>query len=723
MILSRRSAALVFWLGSNYLASAQDMAADPCARLGRGNGRTVLQELFNDGSKDFLWGKADDLNECLNSLTISNYHALFTLHNVKYGLAAAYAFTDIANDLDKSIEKNTCGFSLHSLDVDIKGFVDGRIDEFSDKLGSMTEAEQQKFLNETIKAAPFHLALQREFNRLNDAHTRYDTPYESFYYVLPIRFDSEMRDGSQIITLGFVDHSIYYKEIYGVPASTHKEGDVIVEVDGKPVLQWMKDMVASDGPFAGLYQGALQRLNNRFFVKPYVDRVATRDPPPTAPLKVTFADGSTETINWLGRLSDYTKAAGWTDVVNTRFYNTLTNWNPQFQKTLDFETEFYEKKPDSLWDPNHRKHPTMTDEDLEVLDRIFSQSQLDSGLDDDFLTADMSSSEVAEGWIEGTGFQYSLVGDAVVVVVPDFMPVEKLSTEAEMEAALYESFYQVQEFARENGVRRLLFDVSSNGGGLVISSIALQWYVVNSGEDICTPIVRHMTENWQSWVSSFGVNYDETIDKFFQGNPELVGSPAFIQGKFQKLYLLMDHAQGLITNGFDREHEVTRLRSIEASILSMNTPQERAELFKKFLKERSFLDKSTQIGSQLAPQHGWFLFDNEELVDPHTKEEFSPPLRQFTDLEVRQWGKPSNYSAQGVFGFCNKVLNNMPKVVKGRYDRNYWTEVAFVTDGNCGSACSMFTQTLQLSGAATAFTFGSLANQAMDVASFGGGNV
>ncbi|EER18093.1 hypothetical protein Pmar_PMAR001735 [Perkinsus marinus ATCC 50983] len=68
--------------------------------------------------------------------------------------------------------------------------------------------------------------------------------------------------------------------------------------------------------------------------------------------------------------------------------------------------------------------------------------------------------------------------------------------------------------------------------------------------------------------------------------------------------------------------------------------------------------------------------------------------------------------------------NALPEIVKGSsYDPKYWTEVVFVTDGNCGSACSIFTQTLQLTRAATAFTFGGLADQAMDVASFGGGNV
>ncbi|KAF4724183.1 hypothetical protein FOZ63_019653, partial [Perkinsus olseni] len=180
-------------------------------------------------------------------------------------------------------------------------------------------------------------ALQREFSRLNDAHTLYFSPFIDFYYVLPIRFESRMRDGAQVITLGFPDlDESYYPLIYGTPVTKHKEGDVIVEVDGKPVLQWMQDAVSESGPYLGFYQGPLQRLNNHFF-------------PPTGPHNVTYDGGSIETINWLGRLSDYSKSAG-EDALTAQFYNVLTNWNPLFQRTVKFETEFYQKEGDSLWD-------------------------------------------------------------------------------------------------------------------------------------------------------------------------------------------------------------------------------------------------------------------------------------------------------------------------------------------------------------------------------------
>ncbi|KAF4735012.1 hypothetical protein FOZ62_015414, partial [Perkinsus olseni] len=185
-----------------------------------------------------------------------------------------------------------------------------------------------------------------------------------------------------------------------------------------------------------------------------------------------------------------------------------------------------------------------------------------------------------------------------------------------------------QDFARKNNASRLLFDVSTNRGGFTQSTFALQWYVVPNADDICFDNVRHMTINWQSWVSSFGVDYNKTIDKFFNENPRLVGDPAFIRERFEQLYLLLNYADQLFSDSettqespVERE-EVPRLKKIERAILSQ----------------------------------------------------------------------------RGVIGYCYDLLEKtMPSIAKPTYDAKYWTEVAFVTDGSCGSACSSFTQTLQLS--------------------------
>ncbi|KAF4701741.1 hypothetical protein FOZ63_029278, partial [Perkinsus olseni] len=503
------------------------------------------------------------------------------------------------------------------------------------------------------------------------------------------------------------------------------EGDVIVGIDGKPVLQWMLEMVSEGGPYTGIYQGPLQRLNNRFFVSSAVTRGLFLSPPPTGPLNVTFEDGSVETIHWLGRVSDYSKSVGG-EAITARFYDALTNSNPTFQRTVKFETEFYQKESSTLWGLTGDSFSS-SDFDGKLLDDILPPeggSRLNDAI---FASHDTMPSQAKGKWLSGTGYQYSLLDDTVIVSVPDFSPGDGGFS---LPAVVYENFSEVQDFARENNVTRLLFDVSSNGGGYVAATFALQWYIVPDPDDICVPIVRHMTENWLSWVYSFGVNYDETIDKYFEENADLVGDPGFIHERFQQLYLLINYADQLLSDSETPQearienYEVLRLKGFEEAIRSQKTAAQRARLFNIFLKRRLFLDRLTFVGSQLAPRYGWCLFDNSDVINPKTREPFDPPLSQFTNYQTRQWGKSSNYSATSVYGFCYELLEDIvPSSAKASYDAKYWTEVGFVTDGNCGSACSSFTQTLQLTGAATAFTFGGLADQPMDVAAFGGGDV
>ncbi|KAF4659760.1 hypothetical protein FOL47_007453 [Perkinsus chesapeaki] len=683
----------------------------------------IWQHLPNDAVKDYMWGKMDNVNRCLYSLTTTNMKALFTLHNLKYGVTETYAFADVANGLQNSVESNNCGFKLHSLDVDIKSFIDNKIEEYGNVLDKMSADEQKVFLKKSILSAPFHFALQRELSRLNDAHTRYEPPFVDFLYVLPIRFQSSMQGGAQVITLNITElGGSRYPEVYGKPATLHKDGDIIEKVDDKPVLDWMQEMVSDEGPYVGIYQGPLQRLNNVFFVSDLVTRDLRRRPPPTGPLNITFADGSTESVNWLARLSNYTKSAG-ADAITWRFYNALTNRNPLFQKTVDFEAQFYSKRSSTLWD---LAEDTFAEGfDTTALDTIL-QSSTENKIDDDLLaTESVTTTATNTDWIFGTGYQYRLLDDTVVVSVPSFVPSE----ESSLPAIIYENFSVVQDFARKNNVTRLLFDMSSNGGGYVLSTLALQWYVISNMNDICSPMVRHMTENWQSWVESFGVNFDETIDAFFEENPRLVEDPTFIHGRFQQLYLLMNYAEQLLTDPDTPESqrietdEVARLKSIEDFILSRRTATSRASTFKLFLTSRSFVNTLTSFGSDILPQFGWYLFDNSELVNRKTRSPFYPPLSQFTKYRSRQWGKTSNYSAEGAWSFCYPLDSTMRSTAGSSYRKDYWTDVAFVTDGNCGSACSLFTETLQLTGRATAFTFGALADQPMDVASFGGGNV
>jgi hypothetical protein len=125
----------------------------------------------------------------------------------------------------------------------------------------------------------------------------------------------------------------------------------------------------------------------------------------------------------------------------------------------------------------------------------------------------------------------------------------------------------------------------------------------------------------------------------------------------------------------------------------------------------------------MAPAVGFTPFDPYELTQVDTrKRAFSPLLSNYKRPELKNWGRPANYSQPGEYSFCYDVMQAMPAVARG-YESGYWTQIAFVTDGTCGSACALFTQGIQTNGDAVAFTYGGVANTALDVASFAGGNV
>ena len=98
-------------------------------------------------------------------------------------------------------------------------------------------------------------------------------------------------------------------------------------------------------------------------------------------------------------------------------------------------------------------------------------------------------------------------------------------------------------------------------------------------------------------------------------------------------------------------------------------------------------------------------------------------MSNYKNLDTKKWGpEESTYSQMGEYRSCRDMLERMP-LIAPKHVPSLWRDVAFVSDGTCGSACALFLQGIQLSGVATGFTYGGVANTAMDVAAFAGGNV
>ena len=108
---------------------------------------------------------------------------------------------------------------------------------------------------------------------------------------------------------------------------------------------------------------------------------------------------------------------------------------------------------------------------------------------------------------------------------------------------------------------------------------------------------------------------------------------------------------------------------------------------------------------------GWFPFTG-DVVDPETGGAFSPVMKPYTDLVERNWGnKTGKYSKKFILA-CDLPFNDMIKFILYLQGASFikaqhqWKEIAVLTNGLCGSACSLIATTLQFSEGATVFTYG-----------------
>ncbi|EER15783.1 hypothetical protein Pmar_PMAR009900 [Perkinsus marinus ATCC 50983] len=277
---------------------------DYCADL---NDKSIIAGMDSTGLANIRWGIGEDVMKCLNTLTITRHDALFTLHNLRYGVAEGYSFTSIAKDATKSEESNKCGFGIYDVKVDLVKFLDNKIYQFTDKLDKEVSSEEREaFLEDTIPSLKFHSEIMDEFNKLNDAHTLYISPYDMFIYTLPICFDTDLAEGGgggndrQVILLCNLHMEVMYMELLGHGTTEMaSSGDEIIEIDDSN-----------------------QRINQAFFVGDSIQiPLSYRSPPKKHSIDITFSNDYTPALK-----EDAHGGSGLT----RRTYNALVNLNEKF---------------------------------------------------------------------------------------------------------------------------------------------------------------------------------------------------------------------------------------------------------------------------------------------------------------------------------------------------------------------------------------------------------
>jgi hypothetical protein len=725
----------------------------------------------------------------MENIKISHSNAIWTLHNLNFGVAETYSFTDIVTDTLSSSQSNTCNYKLHEVKVDLVGSIKRQLSTYNKLFAKMTPDQINAYLNEERPAYPFHSSLLKLLNKLHDAHTLYTTPYDMFRVYFPVTFGSSMVGGRQVITLRYSTEAsspfgrlaYVYQRVFGAPpVPASYAGAVVTHINGLPALEFLKQLVGDEGPLAASYQQLEQRLNAHIFSTQLLvlgQILATL--PDFDEMVLRFSDGFEKSVKLFGQFADFSTSPyyGTPNLRSTEALSGYMHSNSAFTSFIAHESDLEAKKP-TLWkyaaasanSPLNRLRGLMKailassrlvrisrmhkalldpvknfkrDHLLNLPSSIEEAGMFDSiegvagGASVPFVDAptlhrvikDALGAPVVSSGLAFTdlgGMSYSFVRDTVVVRIPSMSPEPKFDGDDMF--YFFPEFVQVQQAAKAQNIKRVLFDLTDNGGGYVMSAYALLWYTMSDSTRICAPLRKRITDNWASWLESFGGGINALLDKYLvpQG-AALADKRTAIFDEIMSLVNLLYDGYGFTADelgGVSKTMALARVSAKARSIALLSSKSDQAAAIVEYIRTRGFIPSEAVIKDQILPADYFRPFDPNELtILDSRKRAFTPALANYKRPEVKNWGaRAAKYSQPGEYAFCYDTMQYMPTVARG-YETGYWTQIAFVSDGTCGSACALFTQGIQTNGDAVAFTYGGVANTALDVASFAGGNV
>ena len=668
-----------------------------------------------NGPNPIVYVPLSDMRDCLEEITMTRRAELWTLHNLYYGIAETYSFTDIVTDVSASQHTNKCRHPVHELDVKAELFAMRK--KYNETLDGLAPQQRLGYLANPIKAYEFHSRMVALFNSLNDAHTYYASPFVNFTVLFPLTFGSRMQGDQQVVTLRYseVDTSILgsrahvYKSLFHeLPVPAQYADQIITRINGMEPIEFLQMLVYP----LGRYQQLEQRLNGFVFSAPTLEfHLDRQNLPQFDSLDLEFTDGKKFHVKLIGMVN------GVTSTYRTALeLGEVLHENDRFDMFIKEEkaatgtivrgsfpcvrVESMYRKQQSCGESPFRNPSTPMREVPEV-----EHTEIMQG------TKESNGRGVWPGFTRKSGLDWRIIGDTIVVKLRTF------DIEADV---LSDGMREVQRTAEMEGTTRVLFEVSGNGGGKVKSAIALLWHLMPT-EDICQTYRVRLTRNWDQWLRSFGGGIQHIVQKYFTKKYETL-TPGKIDKFFDKIVKFVNLLYGGFGfteddfQGTKQTQVITRINRKRDEIKdNAQTPQnQKAERLAEFIRSLEFIPAN--IRPYVVPGSGFHPFDSREL-------RALGGGHPFADAETKEWGaNSSKYSRLAEYRFCREILNKM-STKHINFDRRFWKEIGFVSDGTCGSACALFTTTLETSGYGIGFTFGGIANTALDISSFAGGNV
>ena len=235
------------------------------------------------------------------------------------------------------------------------------------------------------------------------------------------------------------------------------------------------------------------------------------------------------------------------------------------------------------------------------------------------------------------------------------------------------------EIAKKEGTDRLLIDVIGNGGGLVDLSYLMMAFFEPSWISNDT---RELSEDYDFRISP--AMY-EIVDNLAKTRASVPDEPTAEEvANYLKVF-----SQNPVTDD-----------------LQNMTAAERREFIHKTIDQfESFLTRLAFFG----------------LVDRADGNIMSLSYLIQHQVPRRRGGRLGNYTRKGAYQFTTTAQDFNKSF--GFPQERVFNHIVLLTDGTCGSACSLFSTKMMLSRRAVAVSYGGLLGQAMDTSSFAGGNV
>lgn len=320
------------------------------------------------------------------------------------------------------------------------------------------------------------------------------------------------------------------------------------------------------------------------------------------------------------------------------------------------------------------------------------------------------------------------------------------------------AYIELVKRARKEGVKRILIDLISNGGGLVVLSDFLQSLITKQYDpkELCLHYNKRVSRYWMKWVKSFGRGLQESTREYLKVLADLGKSmPLEVvrwYAKWQFMYLrgvlsasneILGDAFGCVQTPLACDGLVTiKLSKVDACIdqvMKAATMEDILGVTERALESRSLIPNILLGSGDAGEAQGWYPFTGQEILDKATLKQF-PHMKEYLDPETQQWGgRESNYSKRGIFQTClfaaptqsglawmvheGFLTQDTAENVALHRDHPF-EDIAVVTDGLAGSAASALPSKLMASGYSTLFTYGGRGDpDGIDTSGFAGGNV